>query len=92
MIMMGNLQRRLRKLELSLHCDECGDSRIWGVLWFGIAFHLVDLTPNEKPFSAFARAVGYADASELGKAMADDYWGLNDRFRAAEKNCLQNLA
>jgi hypothetical protein len=42
---------------------------MFGVLWFAVAYYLGNPSPDEKPFAAFARALGYPDQSELESAM-----------------------
>jgi hypothetical protein len=69
---MNGLERRIRKLESVLPPLLTPDvSRMFGVMWFGIAYYLGDPSPDEKPFAAFARALRYADQSELESAMKD---------------------
>lgn len=68
--MMHGLDRRLRKLEsvlpplLTPHV-----SWTMGLLWFAVAFYLGNPSPGEKPFAAYARALGYANEAELESAM-----------------------
>jgi hypothetical protein len=67
---MRGLERRIRKLESVLPPLLTPDvSWMFGVLWFAVAHYLGNPSPNEKPFAAFARALGYADQSELENAM-----------------------
>jgi hypothetical protein len=42
---------------------------MFGVLWFAVAYYLGNPLPDEKPLAAFARALGYADQSDLENAM-----------------------
>jgi hypothetical protein len=69
---MRGLERRIRKLE-SLLPPLLSDDVSWmfGVLWFAVAYYLGNPSPDEKPFAAFARALGYADRSELESVMED---------------------
>jgi hypothetical protein len=79
---MRNLERRIRRLE-SVLPPLMTDNESWmcGVLWFAVAHYLGNPSPDEKPFAAFARALGYADQSELEYAMEDRYRDLIDRMR-----------
>jgi hypothetical protein len=73
--MMQGLDRRLRKLESVLPpLLTPSESWIAGLLWFAVAYYLGNPSPGEKPFAAYARALGYADESELKSAM-----GAKDR-------------
>jgi hypothetical protein len=84
-LMMQNLQRRLRKLESSLPplLTE-GVSWTFGLLWFAVAYYLGSPAPDEKPFSAFARALGYANESELNVAIEKNNRDLSNRLHSAE--------
>jgi hypothetical protein len=76
---MRGLERRLRKLESVLPPLLSDDvSWIFGVLWFAVAYYLGNPSPDEKPFAAFARALGYADRSELESVMEDRNRDLAD--------------
>ena len=67
---MRGLERRIRRLESVLPPLITPDvSWMFGVLWFAVAHYLGNPSPDEKPFAAFARALGYADQSELENAM-----------------------
>jgi hypothetical protein len=67
---MRGLERRIRRLESVLPPLITPDaSWMFGVLWFAVAHYLGNPSPDEKPFAAFARALGYADKSELENAM-----------------------
>jgi hypothetical protein len=73
--MMHGLDRRLRKLESVLPpLLTPNESWIAGLLWFAVAYYLGNPSPDEKPFAAYARALGYAKESELKSAM-----GAKDR-------------
>jgi hypothetical protein len=58
------LERRLRKVESALRCepDEYADYS-WALVWFAIAYYLGNPSRDEKPYAAFARALGYASES-----------------------------
>jgi hypothetical protein len=76
---MRGLERRIRKLESVLPPLLTDDvSWMFGVLGFAAAYHLGNPSPDEKPIAAFARALGYADQSELENAMKDCYRDLVD--------------
>jgi hypothetical protein len=73
--MTRGLDRRLRKLESVLPPLLTPNvSWIAGLLWFAVAYYFGNPSPGEKPFAAYARALGYANESELKSAM-----GANDR-------------
>ena len=57
-----------------------------GLLWFAIAFYLGKPAPNEKPFAAFARALGYANESELNAAIEKKSSGPVHSFSSPLKN------
>ena len=80
---MRGLERRIRRLE-SVLPPLLTDHESWmcGVLWFAVAHYLGNPSPDEKPFAAFARALGYADQSELENAM-DPYRDLADKLHSA---------
>jgi hypothetical protein len=59
-------------------------SWISGLLWFAIAYYLGNPAPNEKPFAAFARALGYANESELNAAIEKNHRDLSSRLHSAE--------
>jgi hypothetical protein len=81
---MRGLERRIRRLESVLPPLLTDDvSWMYGVLWFAVAHYLGNPSPDEKPFAAFARALGYADQSELENAMEDRYRHLADMLRSA---------
>ena len=83
--MTHSLERRLRRLELLLPplLDE-SVSWLSGLLWFAIAFYLGEPAPNEKPFVAFARALGYATALELNAAIEKNLIGTCRCSQSAE--------
>jgi hypothetical protein len=81
---MRGLERRIRRLESVLPPLLTDDvSWMFGVLWFALAHYLGNPSPDEKPFAAFARGLGYADQSELENAMEDRYRDLADMIRSA---------
>jgi hypothetical protein len=81
---MRGLERRIRKLESGLPPLLTDDvSWMYGLLWLAVAHHLGNPSPDEKPFAAFARGLGYADQSELENAMEDRYRHLLDMLRSA---------
>ena len=78
---MIGLERRIRKLETVLPPLLTPDvSRMFGVLWFAIAYYEGNPSQEEKPFAAFSRALGYADQSELEGAMEAPHRELSDRI------------
>jgi hypothetical protein len=83
--MTHSLERRLRRLE-SLLPPLLDESVSWlsGLLWFAIAFYLGEPAPNEKPFAAFARALGYANDSELNATIEKNHRDLSTRLKSAE--------
>jgi hypothetical protein len=85
MITMRGLEKRLRKLESDLRCepDEDTDS-MFALLWFAVAYYLGNPSRGEKPFAAYARALGYANESELNSALDNDP-KLMQRFLSAEE-------
>jgi len=81
---MRGLERRIRRLESVLPPLLTPDvSWMFGVTWFAVAHYLGNPSPDEKPFAAFARALGYADQSELENAMEARYRDLADKIRSA---------
>ena len=83
--MTQNLGRRLRKLESSLPpllTEE--ESWMFGLLWFAVAYYLGNPSPGEKPFGAFARALQYANESELNAAIEKNHRDLSNRLHSAE--------
>ena len=78
---MRGLERKIRKLESVLPPLLSDDvSWMFGVLWFAVAYYLGNPSPDEKPFAAFARALGYADRSELESVMEDRNRDLAERL------------
>jgi hypothetical protein len=87
--MMQGLDRRLRKLESVLPPLLTPDeSWIAGLLWFAVAYYLGNPSPDEKPFAAFARALGYANESELNAVIEKNHRDLSNRLRSAEDRAL----
>jgi hypothetical protein len=90
--MMRGLEKRLRRLELAVpplpDADIC---HIYGLKWFGVAYYLGHPSSNEKPFAAFARALGYADETELNSALIDRYFVVSDRLRFAEHKLFEKF-
>jgi hypothetical protein len=81
---MSSLERRIRKLESVLLPLLTPDvSWAFAVLWFAVAYYLGNPSPDEKPFAAFARALGYADQSELETAMEAPYRHLTEMLYSA---------
>ena len=81
--MMRGLQKRLQKLESTLR-DELDDndfSPLLGFMWFAVVYYLGHPSRSEKPMVAYARALGYANVSELNQAIALDQRGLRQRGR-----------
>jgi hypothetical protein len=83
--MTRDLERRIRKLESSLPPLLTADvSWMFGVLWFAVAYYFGKPSPDEKPFAAFVRALGYADRDELNHAMLREYREVAIRICSAE--------
>src|SRR5262245_56247138 len=83
--MMRGLERRLKKLESAVPSLPSADfCHMLGLKWFAVAYYLGHPSPNEKPFEAFARALGYTDETELNTALKDRYRFVSKRFSAAE--------
>ena len=81
---MRGLERRIRRLESVLPPLLTDDvSWMFGVLWFAVAHYLGNPSPDEEPLAAFARALGYADQSELENAMEARDRDLADKIRSA---------
>jgi hypothetical protein len=80
---MSGLQRRIRRLE-SVLPPLLTDYESWmfGVLWFAVGYYLGNPSRDEKPFAAFARALGYADQSELENALEARNRYLADEIRS----------
>jgi hypothetical protein len=84
--MTRGLERRVRKLEESTLPPLLTEDVSWmfGLLWFAIAYHLGNPAPQQKPFVAFAQALGYANESELNSAMVRNYREVSNRLYSAE--------
>jgi hypothetical protein len=83
--MTRDLGRRIRKLESSLPpLITDGVSRIFALLWFAIAYYFGKPLPDEKPFAAYVRALGYGDRDELNHAMLRNYREVANRISSAE--------
>jgi len=83
--MTRDLGRRIRKLESILPpLITDYDSWMFGLLWFAVAYYFGNPLPDETPFAAYARALGYADESEFNRAMADNYLEVSNRVSRAE--------
>ena len=82
-----HLEKRLRKLESTLQCepDEITDY-IFASLWFAVAYYLGNPSRQEKPFSAYARALGYMNDSEFNSALEANDRELRKKVVAAEEN------
>ncbi len=80
-----HLEKRLRKVETTLQCepDEIFDFT-FALLWFAVAYYLGNPSRQEKPFAAYARALGYANQSEFESALAGNDRELKKRLVAAE--------
>jgi hypothetical protein len=76
---LHHLEKRLRKVESILRCEP-NDlvDLVFALLWFSVAYYLGKPSKHEKPFAGYARALRYANESELNNA-------LKERFVAAEK-------
>ena len=82
---MRDLGRRVRKLESTLPPLLTPEvSRMFGLLWFAVAYYFGDPSPDEEPFAAYVRALGYANESELNNAMVHNYRDLSNRAYSAE--------
>jgi hypothetical protein len=80
---MRGLERRIRKLESVLPPLLTPDvSWMFGMLGFAVAHYEGKPSPDEKPFDAFARALGYADQSELKRIMEAPDRDLADKLRS----------
>jgi hypothetical protein len=68
-----HLERRLAKQESALRCepDEYADYSN-ALVWFALAYYLGNPSRGEKPFAAFARALGYASESALNSALDNE--------------------
>jgi hypothetical protein len=81
-----HLEKRLRKVESALRCepDKTFDF-VFALLWFAVAYYLGNPSQNEKPFAAYARALGYPSESELNRALENKDRDLLERFVTAEE-------
>ena len=88
-LMMRELQKRLRKLELIMP-RQPDEYMCWACAleWFAVAYYLGDPSPDEAPFAAFARALGYAGERELNKSMTYRPHALVRSFLAAKNKLL----
>jgi hypothetical protein len=79
------LEKRLRKAESVLRCEPnlFGDI-MYALLWFAIAYYLGKPSRNEKPFAAYAKALGYAGEAELNTALENKHRDLWRRVLSAE--------
>jgi hypothetical protein len=57
----------------------------FALVWFAVAYYLGNPSQNEKPFAAYARALGYPSESELNRALENKDRDLLKRFGAAEE-------
>jgi hypothetical protein len=85
--MMRDLEKRLRKLESRLPpLPDAHVCQMEGIQWFALAYYLGNPSRDEEPFAAFARALGYANESQLNSALDDNAvpsWRVRDRFYLA---------
>jgi hypothetical protein len=81
--MMRGLQKRLQKLESTLREEPDGKdlSSALALMWFAVTYYLGNPSRGEKLVVAYARALGYANESELNHAIALDKRGLRERGR-----------
>jgi hypothetical protein len=80
-----HLEKRLRKAESTLRCEpNVEQDVICALLWFAVAYYLGDSSGDEKPFVAYARALGYAGESELNRALENNDRDLDRKVMAAE--------
>jgi hypothetical protein len=80
-----HLEKRLRKVESTLRCEpnELFDFA-FALVWFAVAYYLGNPSQNEKPFAAYARALGYPSETELNRALENKDRDLLERFVTAE--------
>jgi hypothetical protein len=78
---MRGLQKRLQKLESTLRheLDRKDLSPLIGFMWFAVTYYLGKPSRGEKLIVAYARALGYANESELNYAIDLDQRGLRQR-------------
>jgi hypothetical protein len=80
------LERRVRKLESTLKCEPNRLLDIVSALpWFGVGYYLGNPSRDEKPFAAYARALGYPNESELNSAIEGKARELLHRVVIAEE-------
>jgi hypothetical protein len=80
--MIRDLDKRLRKLESRLPPErseeEKSTSAFKSLLMYAVGYYFGDPKPGEPPMAAFARALGYERAGELGDALNIKASGRND--------------
>lgn len=82
-----HLEKRLRKVESTLRCEPNQlIDYVFALQWFAVAYYLGNPSRNEKPFVAFASALGYAGESELNRALENKDRNLRERLIVAEVN------
>jgi hypothetical protein len=81
--MMRGLQKRLQKLESTLwdKLDDKDLSSYLGFMWFAVTYYLGNPRRGEKLIIAYARALGYANETELNYAVELDQRQLRQRGR-----------
>jgi len=90
--MTRDLGRRIRKLESSLPpLLTANVSWMFGVLWFAVAYYSGKPSPDDKPFAAYVRALGYADQDELNHAMLLEHRQVAIRISSAEAKVCANF-
>jgi hypothetical protein len=83
---MHQLERRVRKVESILRCEpQPTADLLFALLWIGVAYYLGNPSRDERPFAAYARALGYANESELNSAIEGKSRELPKRFLTAEE-------
>jgi hypothetical protein len=80
-----HLDKRLRKAESTLRCEpDVLSDKYYALLWFAVAYHVGNPSRDEKPFAAYARALGYASEAELNRALENKDRELLMRVLRAE--------
>lgn len=80
-----HLEKRLGKVESTLRCKRDVQLDIISAMrWFAVAYYLGNPSRDEKPFAAYARALGYASEPELNRALENKDRDLLKRVVAAE--------
>jgi hypothetical protein len=80
-----HLEKRLRKVESTLRCKRDVQLDIIAAMrWFAVAYYLGNPSRDEKPFAAYARALGYASESELNRALENKDRDLLKRVVTAD--------